>query len=233
MLEHEEFKNAHLTRQSGLIPAAVLTQPVHIVGAGAIGSFVALSLAKMGMTDITVYDYDTVSIENMSCQGYRFKDIGVSKVRALREIIEEYTNYSVNIHDGKWAPTLTQYDNQMRGIVINCADSMEVRKQLFDYCVSDFRVNWFIDSRMGAESALMYVMRPQNAKDQETYRKTLYSDKDAVTEPCTAKSTIYTANMLSGLVVKSVKDLLTRSKYPRVSLWSIKENALQVFSGEP
>ena len=38
---------------------------------------------------------------------------------------------------------------------------------------------------------------------------------------------IYCANMLAGLTVKAVKDLLTRPDYLRTAQWSIKENAFQ------
>ena len=39
--------------------------------------------------------------------------------------------------------------------------------------------------------------------------------------------------MLSGLVVKAVKDLLTREDYLRSATWSIKENDFQAFKAPP
>lgn len=223
-----DFKNAHLTRQMDLIPVHVLGIPIHIVGAGAVGSFTALSLAKTGFNNITVYDDDEVSIENMNSQFYRFKDIGSTKTKALQDLVMEFTQTKIKSVFGKWAPNIPV---EMRGIVINAADSMQVRKDLFDFCTKDFRIHWFIDGRMGAENALMYTMNPQSKKDQESYAKTLYTDKDAVAEKCTAKATCYTATMLAGMIVKSVKDLATKAEYPRIVMWNIKDNQQQVWKG--
>lgn len=222
-----EFKDAHLTRQLDLIPMASLSVPVWIIGAGAIGSFVALQLSKMGMSEIHVVDYDTVSVENMSCQFYKMSSIGKFKVIALNNIIQEFTGEFLHPHAQRW-----DKDLPMRGIVILAVDDMKVRSEIFDACVKDFRITHVIDPRMGAETALMYVMRPQDKRDRESYANTLYSDQDAVQERCTAKSTIYTANMLSGLVVKAVKDIIVRSgTYPRITQWAIGLDEQTIFRG--
>jgi len=47
---------------------------------------------------------------------------------------------------------------------------------------------------------------------------------------CTAKATMYTACMLSGLVAKSVKDIVTDGPYPRNAMWSIKDNDLIIYT---
>jgi hypothetical protein len=83
---------------------------------------------------------------------------------------------------------------------------------------------YVIDPRMSAETALMYTMNPMNDRDDESYRNTLYTDANAVQERCTAKSTMYTVLSISGLVAKTVKDIVTGSPYPRVTMWSIKDN---------
>lgn len=219
-----QFANAHVTRHIDIIHPDQLKVPIHIIGAGAIGSFSAMLLAKMGAEDITVWDMDTVSVENMSCQFYRFKDIGTSKVLALRELVQEFTNVAIKPMQKEWTPQTVQ---ETRGIVISAVDSMAVRKALFDFCQKDFRVKFFIDSRMGAETALLYCMNPQNAQDRTSYANTFYTDENSVQEKCTAKATTYTASLLSGMVVKTVKDLLTQETYPRITQWSIKDNDFQ------
>lgn len=220
---------SHLTRQFDIIPMATLKKPVHIIGAGAIGSFTALMLAKMGMEDISVYDNDDVSIENMNNQFYRFSDIGKPKVVALAQLVHDFTQVKIKPFNQLWTKDVPV---GLRGIVISAADSMDVRRELFEYCATDFRIEWFLDSRMGSESALMYVMSPQNTDDRLSYSKTLYSNEDAEQERCTAKSTIYCATMLSGHLVKAIKDLITGNKYPRVTMWSILNNQQKVFQGE-
>ena len=211
------IENAHLTRQADIIPTTQAAQlPITIIGAGAIGSWTALTLAKSGFTNLTVYDFDTVSIENMSSQGYRFADIGKPKVDALADIIAMFTGITIKTVNAKWSPNI-----HARGIVIAAADSMETRRYIYESIKSSmFQVTHMIDARMGAEIAALYTTRPHA---ETWYDNTLYSDSEAVQAPCTAKATIYTSNLLSGLVVKTVKDILVGAPYTKNAQWNIKD----------
>jgi tRNA A37 threonylcarbamoyladenosine dehydratase len=209
-----------------LIPTANLNRKITIIGAGAIGSFTALQLAKMGVQQIAVYDFDDVSIENMNGQFYRFKDIGTKKVKALQSLVYDFTNVMITPNeaklDAKNLPLLS-------GIVLLAVDSMDARKELFNAIAENCpMVTHVIDTRMGAEDALMYVMQPQLQKDRDTYGKTLYTNAEAVQERCTAKATIYTANLLSGHAVKATKNILCDEQYPRITMWSIRGNDQKV-----
>lgn len=210
----------HLTRQMDIIPEAVLPQKITIIGAGAIGSFTALALAKMGFMNLEIWDFDKVDIENMNNQFYRFKDIGKPKVEALRDLIEDFTNEKIQIHNEK-------YETQdLKGIVITAVDSMAVRKNIWEQIKKNYEVKFLIDPRMASEYALQYVMNPWDDKDQKSYEKVLYTDENSVVERCTAKATMYTVNMISGYAAKAVKDILTKASYARVTHWDIKENNL-------
>jgi molybdopterin/thiamine biosynthesis adenylyltransferase len=212
----------HLTRQLELIPTDVLGEPITIIGAGAIGSFVALTLAKMGFEDITVYDDDTIEVENMNCQFFRFSDIGKNKANALNELVKDFTGVDISFY-----PSRYEGDRQLKGIVISAVDSMKARKMIWD-AHKDFALGTklIIDPRMGAEDALCYAMNPMSEKDCASYEKTLYTDEAAVHERCTAKSTMYTALALASHVAKIVKDFLCTDdqNYARVMEWSIRNN---------
>lgn len=218
----------HLTRQMDIIPVSVLGEPITIIGAGAIGSFTTLALAKMGFNNLVVYDHDTIEIENMNCQFYRLKDIGKPKVVALKELVKEFTDIEIDARNERYE------SGNFPGIVITAVDSMKVRKLVWDHHREiAIATRLFIDPRMGAESALVYAMNPMSQKDIASYEKTLYTDENSVQERCTAKATMYTAAMLSGYVAKIVKDFLTESvKYARVTQWNIGENAYQSFASQ-
>jgi hypothetical protein len=215
----------HIVRQYDILPPEKCNEQINIIGAGAIGSHVATYLARMGFPNISVWDFDKVSIENMNSQGYRYKDINKPKVVALEEIIRECANMSIEMHDEAY----TEDSDPLRGIVLACADSMAVRKLLWEKHCQSSHVKLFVDSRMGAEECLLYAMRPKVEKDDRAYRASLYSDEEAEKVPCTAKATCYTATMLSGLVCKTVKDWVTDNPYPREVAWSIAEHDLQLF----
>jgi molybdopterin/thiamine biosynthesis adenylyltransferase len=213
-------ETAHLTRQLEIIPLDVLGNKITIVGAGAIGSFVTLSLAKMGFCDITVFDDDNIDIENMNCQFFRFSDIGKPKVEALKELVKDFTGVEIVAKNEQYTGGMFQ------GIVISAVDSMEARRLVWEnHKEVAIATKLVIDPRMGAETALCYAMSPMDPKDVTSYEKTLYSDENAVHERCTAKSTMYTVLALSSHVCKVVKDYLCADKrYTRVCEWSIKEN---------
>lgn len=219
------FKNEHLTRHLDILPPEKLGVPISIVGAGAIGSWTTLALAKMGFADITVYDMDTIEIENMNCQFYRFADIGKNKAEALHDLVKDFTNVEIEVVPEAYKGGL------LKGIVISAVDSMEVRKLIWDsHKNKAHNTKCIIDPRMGAEIAMLFTMDPMDGQDQASYEKSLYTNENAEQERCTAKSTIYTANMLSGLVAKTVKDLVTDGPYPRTAIWSIAENDFRAWS---
>lgn len=47
--------------------------PIHIIGVGAIGSHIAIQLAKLGIEEITVWDFDTVDDHNIQIKFIHFK----------------------------------------------------------------------------------------------------------------------------------------------------------------
>lgn len=235
MQEHsiDLMKHAHLTRQLDIIPVQSLGMPVTIIGCGAIGSFLGLSLAKMGLANITLYDHDTVSIENMSNQFFPFSAIDTNKATALQQLIQDFTRIKVTAHPFKFEADPVSV-MQLRGVVVVAVDSMEARRNIFEAIkMYGFGVTHIIDPRMGAEEFHMYTIQPRVVEDQATYEKTLYSDSEAVQERCTAKSTVYTSTLASGMVVKAIKNILLKEAYPRVTLWNIKasSNAMVMYAG--
>ena len=221
------MEQVHLTRQLDVIPLDVLGHKIQVIGAGAVGSFTALNLAKMGFSDITVYDYDTIDNENMNCQFYRMSDIGRPKVVALKEIINEFTGVEIT------AVNKPYLGGTLPGIVISAVDSMDVRRKIWEeHYLKAFNTPLIIDPRMSVEFAMAYAMNPMDRDDNKSYHATLYSDHEAVQERCTAKSTVYTATMLAGLVCTIVKSRLTQEEdgdYIRNAQWDIPTGSMQAW----
>lgn len=220
----------HLTRQLDLIPVGTLKMPVTIIGCGAIGSFLGLQLAKMGLTNLTFFDHDTVSIENMSNQFFMAKQIDKNKAQALSELIFEFTGF----HGTPFMPRKfeAQDASKLLGLVVVAVDSMEARRMIYESIKEyGFNVKYIIDPRMSAEFFTQYTINPFNPDDNVMYEKTLFDDKDGVQERCTAKSTVYTASLAAGIVTKTVKDILLKGTYPRTTHWDISscQNPMVMF----
>lgn len=56
------------SRQVNIFKPEEFKTPIQIIGAGATGSWVALSLAKMGIENMTIYDFDEVGMHNLPNQ---------------------------------------------------------------------------------------------------------------------------------------------------------------------
>lgn len=70
---------------------------VAIVGAGGLGSNVAMLLARAGVGTLTIFDFDKVEIHNLNRQHYFTHHIGVHKVTALKSQLLDL-NPEINVH---------------------------------------------------------------------------------------------------------------------------------------
>ena len=86
-VSHNSGRNA---RQRELIPPDALAKcHAVVVGVGSVGRQVALQLAAMGVPALTLIDPDTVSEENLGCQGFWESDVGDPKVDAVANVCHQ------------------------------------------------------------------------------------------------------------------------------------------------
>ena len=208
-------REAHLTRQMDLLPRHLTEKPIIVIDAGAVGGELVLKLAKMGFDDITVYDDDRVDIENLSCSIYPESAVGQLKVTALASLVRDFTGVEIRTHEER----LEDHSDfqSLSGAVICAVDSMAARSLIWERIKYKVAVDLYIDPRMGAESAQIHALKPGRAGAAETYEATLYSDDNAVREPCTAKATMYCAGGLVSNIIAVVKAHLTGAPYPSFS----------------
>lgn len=163
--------------------------PITIVGAGGIGSWTALLLARAGAGNIFMFDGDTIETHNMAGQLYRMSDVGSYKVDAIRDIISQYVP---TVKGGFFAE---YYANQaLSEVTITALDSMKARKLVWQ----EYRRQHgnspegclFIDGRMTADAFQVFVLRLSNKSQVKMYEeKCLFNDEDAAHLPCSYKAT--------------------------------------------
>jgi hypothetical protein len=155
----------------------------------------------MGAQDLTVYDHDLIEAHNLPNQFYRELDLGMYKVEALAGLIEEHTGSTIKSKGIKYV------NQELAGIVIACPDSMDTRKQVWRKVKHNAQVPLFIDARMGAEVARIYSIEP--ISDAAFYEQNLYDSKEALAEPCTRRTIIYTVLGISAFICGQVKKFLS------------------------
>lgn len=194
------FNGVNYERQFGFFnPIKYGKIPITIIGAGAIGSFTCLNLAKVGFHDITVYDDDIVSEENIPNQFYPFDAIGKEKVFALQKFIGEFTGVDI-----KPVPEKFTEGEIGGGLVICAVDSMVSRLWVVDAFgkgIADSEVGMLglIDGRMGGLVYRIYTCHPSQQSIQE-YRKNWYPDSQAAIEKCTEKAIIFNVGEIAAKI---------------------------------
>jgi len=110
---------------------------VLIVGAGGLGSPVALYLALAGVGTIGIVDFDVVDLSNLQRQIlHQNEDVGKSKVVSARETLNAYNpdvkvvTHEEPLHSENAMAIIGQYD-----IVANGADNFAARYLVNDACV--------------------------------------------------------------------------------------------------
>ncbi|CAN5597326.1 hypothetical protein BH11PLA2_BH11PLA2_45780 [soil metagenome] len=186
-------------RQRDLVPPARLAK-IHtmVIGVGSVGRQVALQLAALGVPAMTLYDHDVVSIENLAVQGFWQDDLDSHKVHAVANVAHPQNPLmELNTEAERFRKSHVRgWPRDCEIAIFCCVDSIETRKLIWD-AVRD-RCGFFVDGRMAAET--LRVLASASPHD-DRYDKTLFSASEAFVGRCTAKSTIYTANITAGLML--------------------------------
>ena len=129
----EKLKNKHIT----------------IVGVGGVGGYATVMLARAGIENITIIDFDEVAPSNLNRQIVAYQStIGRKKVEVLKEMLLEINpNINVIAHTQRLtkkniSSLITQTD-----VVIDAIDSVNDKLDLIEYCKQK---EIYILSAMGA-----------------------------------------------------------------------------------
>lgn len=182
--------------------------PINIIGVGAIGSFTALSLAKMGLASkMYLYDGDTVNDVNIGCQLYGKKHLGMLKVDALKEILVELT--PINSEDIICCPIMVGNTTVIkRFITILGLDTMKARKIAWNKLQG--KVPLLVDGRIGGQVIRVFSVRDDYVS-QEYYKKYLYSDEEASDMPCAERSISDVAFFMAGIIARNARMYLSHN----------------------
>ncbi|MBN1970275.1 MAG: sulfur carrier protein ThiS adenylyltransferase ThiF [Candidatus Delongbacteria bacterium] len=107
---------------------------VGIIGCGGLGSNVAISLARSGVENFTICDFDKVEATNLNRQHFFLDDIGLYKVNAIEKYLK---GINLNISLNK---ILLKIDSDnITGLFDNCdiiveaVDLAETKKTIIEY----------------------------------------------------------------------------------------------------
>ena len=147
----------------------------------------------MGVPALELIDPDIVEPVNLACQAFLERDLGKPKVQATAELCREL-HHGVQIQE---LPHRFRRGMEVGNVLFCCVDSIETRRLIWE--AVQHRVAFFADGRMNAE--VVRVLTACCAASRDHYPTTLFGAEQAFTGRCTARSTIFTANIAAGLMI--------------------------------
>lgn len=188
-------------------------------------------LASMNVGKLLLVDHDSVGVENLAAQGYAEADIGELKINATGRACGE-RNSSIVVHgySQKFVAAHLAEPTDRRVAVFACVDVMSARKTIKK--AAQRRSVFFVDGRMGPEVAR--ILAATSPDDYRYYDTTLFSDGQMLQVRCTAKTTLYCANICAGLMVHQMTRWLRNYPIDRDTLFNLlaSEVTLNVDGGQ-
>ena len=151
------------------------------------------SLLPLACGKSRLIDFDTVDNSNRTTQGYALADVGMSKVLATLTAIR-HIDPAIQVE-----PVADRYRPRLETgeAIFCCVDSIEARAAIWRMAQRHCR--FWSDGRMLGEVVRILAVAEDQAR--EHYPTTLFAQAEAQPGRCTARSTIYAANIAAGLMV--------------------------------
>lgn len=158
----------NLTKSYEFFKPSMLKGRVHIIGCGSVGSTVAENLARFGVTDMVLYDFDKVEEHNIVNQMFTQEDIGKPKVEAVAEYISKINpELKLKLVDKGWT------GQRLAGYVFLCVDSIELRREIVEKCKDSKYIEAMFDFRTRLTDAQHYAADWSDMKSVENFYKSM------------------------------------------------------------
>lgn len=175
-----------------------------IAGAGATGSFFAFFLARAGVPNISIIDFDTFEPHNLGSQMISYDAVGQNKAEAVANMLGQFTNASnIKRHNNRLEEISSGYAYKWNDIYVSAIDSMSARKEMFESFLNTYDANpIFIDTRISAEYWEVYAVTRNNKSAIDRYKETLFSDDQGNTGACNYQQSSHSA---AGAAIQGVE----------------------------
>ncbi len=209
-------------------------EPALVIGAGATGNMVALELAKLGLTQLSVVDFDKLEAVNIANQlSYDLADVGKYKVDALQDRIEQATRTNIMVHKDRIGPAAGRLTHK---VVFFCIDTMKDRKAIWQHNIGKIsRVEWLIDLRINTRNAIIYSFDPRNPIHRREYEnpETLYDDSTVPVELGSCGATMSmgpTAALAASMAAWAFVDYTNKVDGPNEIIFTVGKGDWRLFT---
>lgn len=209
-------------------PIDDIKKPIHIIGCGAIGSTLATMLARMGVQELHLYDFDKVEMKNVCNQEFFDHQIGMTKLDALTETLKSINpNIKLTLHPTGWTE-----GTRLTGYVFLGVDNIDLRRQIVEeninnkYCLAifDFRMRLTDAQHYAAEfKNFDYLLKSMAFTHEEAKQET------PVSACGTSLNVITTVRTICSLGLSNFINLIKENNLHKMIMVDLKTFMLDVF----
>lgn len=158
----------------------------HVIGCGSVGSTVAELLIRLGITKITLYDFDTVSSHNLANQMFLQADVNRPKVEALKDMLLAINPEAEE--DLQTVPEGWTNKTRLSGYVFLCVDNIDLRRDIATRNKVNQSIRAMFDFRTRLEDAQHFAANWSDPKQVGNFINTMdFTHEEAKKEtPVTA-----------------------------------------------
>ena len=208
----------------------------HVIGCGAIGSHVCEELARIGIPEVHIYDFDTVDAHNITNQMFLYTDIGMLKVDAC-EAAMKGINPDMIIHKH---PKGIEEPYVVNGVCILCVDNIELRKKIVKANYHNPYCKAFMDFRMRLTDAQYYFAQAGISFEKDLILATMDFTHEEAHEatPVSAcgveLSVVYTVKAITAFgIANMVKWLQGAKDYKTMAIVNMDTFTVDAFKAKP
>jgi hypothetical protein len=151
----------------------------HIIGCGSVGSTLAENLARLGITDFVLYDFDNVESHNIANQMFVDSDIGKPKTEAVARMI---TAINPDIKDSIKIYPEGYKGQKLSGYVFLCVDNIDLRREIATKNKHNMYIKGMFDVRTRLTDAQHYAADWHNPQQVESFIASMQFSHDEAKE---------------------------------------------------
>lgn len=159
---------------------------INIIGVGAIGSNMAEQLARLGFSNIHLFDFDSVEPHNITNQIYTTEDMYTLKTEAMAKKMKQINpEIKVTCHNEGW-----KEDTELQGFVILALDNIETRAEIVKEIRFNELVPFVLDMRIGLQQSQMYAADRSKLKRLLSNMQFKHSEVSVPVSACGTQMTV-------------------------------------------
>lgn len=224
------------------IQKKICNSKVVIIGVGGTGSYLALSLASMGVENLVLVDFDNIELSNTSRQIlYDEYDVGKSKLEVAKEKLIRYNSklniktYNVHIETVEDMSFLCENDDAT--LLVLCADTPRGQIQyIVDEMAYKLKIPWFAYGPYHHSKIVIgpYIIPGKTSSYSEIFKRdklTINSKTDyinsmffaAISNPFNGFASQFASiEILKILSGSRVSSLINRRYYVDTDIWKVE-----------